>query len=182
MPFGYISISSLSSTFMCWRGFSSEFRVSNFEFNTRAARLFVLPYPLECAGLSRRFGREWGCILYSREAVLPFRELEGERGRLQKNFEGGVAFSKQLSIDYQYITQNLTKKCYPPLQRKNVLKSNKCCNSFSADVSPFRLCGIGDSACWRTTLTQSPQPSEGRLCGEGKLPPPPAAKICLKIH
>ena len=33
-------------------------------------------------------------------------------------------------------------------------------------VSPFRLCGMGDSARGRTILTQSPQPSEGRLCGE----------------
>ena len=52
------------------------------------------------------------------------------------------------------------------VKEKTNIKDNSSLNVLLRRVSPFRFCGMGDSACGRAILTQSPQPSEGRLCGE----------------
>ncbi len=58
---------------------------------------------------------------------------------------------------------------------RRVLKQRPCGDGLGNKdllrrVSPFRLCGMGDSAFMRSALTPSPQPSEGRLGWEDLFP------------
>jgi hypothetical protein len=78
-------------------------------------------------------------------------------------------------VNAGYISNERVYEHYEPRQNVTVIYNNTTVvqNSYVERngvryvllrrVSPFRLCGMGDSAFMRSALTPSPQPSEGRL-------------------